>query len=171
MCHVLFFNLVSVITKMPQTPSVEPVVRSRLLPRISFQTMLILMAISAVVMAVAHSANQGGKYATAAAIGSGYIILAFAALATIFLLAWAVAHSRRPTGVILIFFAAGMVPLLTAGVKLAWINHPVTIACTFFVGLFLVSVKPPKDKLDEVASPFAEGQLPPQIFPPRDPQA
>ena len=133
--------------------------------------MLILMAISAVVMAVAHSANQGGKYATAAAIGAGFIIVAFGALSAVFLVAWGVAIARRPTGLSLLLFAAAMVPLATTGVSIGWINDPVTIVCVALVGLFLVLVKPPKEKLDEPASPFAEGQLPPQIFPPRDPQA
>lgn len=156
---------------MPQTPSVEPVVQSRLLPRISFQSMLALMAVSAVVLAVASAANQGGRYATAAALGVGFLVVTSATLMVMFLLAWCVANLRRPVGVALLFYSAAMTPLLFSRVAIGWLNDPVTVICTFLVGIFLVAIRPPKENLDKISSPFAVDQLPPQILPPRDPHS
>ena len=131
--------------------------------------MMVLMSISAVVLAVAAAANQGGKYATAAALGLGFLAIVFVTLAIVFLLSWCVANLRRPIGLVLIVYAIAMVPLAVTNVQLGWLNAPVTIACTFFVGLFLMVVRPPKDAKDKITSPFAVDHLPPQILPPRDP--
>ena len=155
---------------MSKSPAVEPVVRSRLLPRISFQSMLILMGISAIVMAVAQSANQGGRYASAAAAAFGFLLLALAFMAAIFLVAWSAAGSRKIMGLIFVLYVLAMAPFAFSGTKMGLLNSPATLACGSILGLFLVLFPAPKRKEEEISSPFAADQLPPQILPPRDPQ-
>ncbi|WP_146521696.1 hypothetical protein [Stieleria varia] len=153
------------------TPSVEPIVRSRLLPRVSFRSMMILMAVSAVVLAVARSANQGGIYATAAVMGLVFLLGTVIVLSAVFLLAWAVAHARRPVGLVLLSYSVAMIALSIAGLRLDWINEPIVVLNTFFIGVFLLFVPPPSSPADHLDSPFAADRLPPQILPPRDAQS
>ena len=155
---------------MSQTPSIEPIVRSKLLPRISFQTMLVLMGVSAIILAVAAAANQGGKYATAAALGVGFLLMVSATLSIVFLLAWGVAAARRTTGVLLVLASITAGILYGFGVNTSPLDLPTTGVCAFLVGLFLLVFSPPKPREDQITSPFAADQLPPQILPPRNPE-
>lgn len=107
-----------------KTPSVEPVLRSRLLPRISFRVLLLLTAAAAVVASLARAADEGGALAAAIVIVVGFILASFAMFVAMFLICWAV----------------------------SWFWY-----------------RPDSGSLR--GSPFAEGQLPPQILPPREPKS
>ena len=104
-----------------KTPSVEPVLRSRLLPRVSFRFMFLLMTLAAVIAAVARLAGEGGALAYAAVVGIGYLAVGFLAFVLLFLITWAISSLwYRESGVL------------------------------------------------HQGNPFADGQLPPQILPPRE---
>jgi hypothetical protein len=107
-----------------KTPSVEPVLRSRLLPRISFRLVLALMTFSAVIAAVAKAAGGGAAAAWAALVGLGFLVVCFLLFVALFFLLWMISS---------LWYEGGS--------------------------------ETPK------GSPFAEGQLPPQILPPREQQS
>jgi hypothetical protein len=104
-----------------KTPSVEPVLTSRLLPKVSFRLLFALTTMSAVIAAVARSAGQGGALANALLVGVGFLAVGFLLFFLLFLISFAVTS--------------------------LWYDGDA-------------------DTLD--GSPFAEGQLPPQILPPRE---
>lgn len=153
-------------TPNPLSPSEsgEPVLESRLLPRISFQTLLVLMTVSAVVFAVAYAADQGGQYAMGAAAGFGFLFAVFVASAAVFIVAWAIAILPRWFGIGLI--AIGCLLLFSN-----FIDKPITPAIwglnSIFVGIFLLLL--PLEKATTEHSPFADDELPPQHLAPRDP--
>jgi hypothetical protein len=115
-------TLVSVLVGLTvKTPSVEPVVRSRLLPKVSFRVLFALTALAAIIAAVARLAGEGGELAYAAMVGLGFIAACFSLFAFLFFVSWAIS-------------------------SLWYQGEP--------------------DALE--GNPFAEGQLPPQILPPRE---
>ena len=104
-----------------KTPSVEPVLRSRLLPRISFRLVLALMTLSAIVAAVGKAAGGGGATAWGILVALGFVAISFLLFVALFLFCW-------------------------------------SISTLWYDG-----------ESDMVhGSPFADGQLPPQIVPPRE---
>ena len=104
-----------------KTPAVEPVVRSRMLPRISFRLLFGLTTLAAIIASVARLAGEGGELALAAIVGAGFIFACFCLFALLFLIDWAIS-------------------------SLWYEGEP--------------------DALE--GNPFADGQLPPQILPPRE---
>ncbi len=104
-----------------KTPSVEPVLRSRLLPRVSFRLLFGLTTLAAIIAAVARAAGEGGALANAVMVSLGFIVACFLLFAILFFFSWLVS-------------------------SLWYQGEP--------------------DALD--GSPFASGQLPPQILPPRE---
>lgn len=108
---------------MVKTPSVEPVVKSRLLPRISSRWLFVLTTLAAIIAAVARAAGEGGALAYSLMAALTFIAICFAAFVLLFVFA--------------------------RGVSLLWYDAPPEL---------------------HDGSPFAEGQLPPQILPPRDPE-
>lgn len=107
-----------------KTPSVEPVLRSRLLPRVSFRLVWLLMTLSAVIAAVARAANSGYATAWAALVAVGFVLACFVLFVALFLFCW-------------------------------------TISSLWYTATTEVTE----------GSPFADGQLPPQILPPREQQS
>ncbi|WP_442506277.1 hypothetical protein SH528x_005112 [Novipirellula sp. SH528] len=105
--------------------SAQPVVRSRLLPRISFRFVFAITTLAAIIAAVARQAGSGGALATAAMVGLVVPVACFILFAITFLFSWAVSS-------------------------------------LWFQG---------DDEQTLKGSPFAEGQLPPQIMPPRETNA
>jgi hypothetical protein len=104
-----------------KTPSVEPVVVSRLLPKISSRFLFVLTTFAALIAAVARAAGAGGALANAAIVALIFIAVCFLLFAILFVISWAISslwYEREP------------------------------------------------DTLE--GSPFADGQLPPQILPPRE---
>lgn len=106
-----------------KTPSVEPVLRSRLLPRISFRLIFVVTTGVAVAAAVARAAGEGGALAFSVLMAMAVPLACFALFISLFLICWIVSS--------------------------LWYESE-------------------DDTLK--GSPFAEGQLPPQILPPRDPR-
>lgn len=104
-----------------KTPSVEPVLKSRFLPRVSFRLLFALTTMAAIVAAVARAAGQGGALAVAAIVSIGFLLGVFALFATLFLISFSISS--------------------------LWYRGDA-------------------DALE--GSPFADGQLPPQILPPRE---
>lgn len=104
-----------------KTPSVEPVLRSRLLPRVSFRFMFLLMTLAAVIAAVARLAGEGGALAYAVVVGIGYLAVGFLAFVLLFLINWVISS--------------------------LWYRESADL---------------------HQGNPFADGQLPPQILPPRE---
>lgn len=107
-----------------KTPSVEPVVRSRLLPRFSFRLILALTAVCAVIATVGKAAGGGSAVASAAVVALGFIAVFFALSAVLFFVCWLVA--------------------------ILWYEGDPDVGH---------------------GSPFADGQLPPQMLPPREQQS
>ena len=106
-----------------RTPTNEPIQESRLLPRISFRTLFVFTAVSAVIIAVARQSGNGNVVAIALVIALGFIAACLLVFVALFLFAW------------------------------------------------VLSLGAPGEPEDYASgSPFSEGQLPPQILPPRDPQ-
>lgn len=155
---------------MTKAPSVEPIVRSRLLPRISFRMMLLLTTFSAVIAAIARVAGNGGELASAVMMTLTFIVACFGAFAILFLFAWSIAVIRKQSGI-----AALLLSALVAALKIMTIiGVPLPFSVSWYlaflllvVGLVLLLV-PLRESDDLVGNPFAEGQLPPQILPPRE---
>ncbi|MFG0260921.1 MAG: hypothetical protein ACF788_00815 [Novipirellula sp. JB048] len=102
--------------------SAQPVLPSRLLPRVSFRLVFAITTLAAILAALARQAGDGGALASAAITALLVPLLGFALSAILFLFAWAVTS-------------------------------------LWFVG----------DDQDTLhGSPFAAGQLPPQVMPPRE---
>lgn len=141
----------------------EPVLRSRLLPRISFRTILVMMTASAVVFAVAYSADQGGQYAMGFSAGLGFLLSVFALSAVVFVVAWAIAIVPRIVGVALLGAGSIMALLNFINTTVAWI----WIVDALAIGLFLILF--PHARRRTQHSPFATDELPPQYLAPRDP--
>ncbi|MCA9135104.1 MAG: hypothetical protein KDB00_00050 [Planctomycetales bacterium] len=151
----------------------EPVVQSRLLPRISFKTMLIAMTIQAVLIAVIYTADQGGTYATAASVGLLFAVSLLAVWMIIFQLVWAVAFMPRLVGALMI--ACGVVLAfsrligLPAPEALNYFRTTIGLLNFQIIGWFLVFFPIGRETHFGDESPFADEQLPPQIMAPREP--
>ncbi len=104
-----------------KTPSVEPIVRSRLLPKVSFRLIFAITTLAAIIATVARAAGDGGALATAAMVALAFPTACFALFAILFLISWSVSS--------------------------LWYQSD-------------------DDTLK--GNPFADGQLPPQILPPRE---
>jgi len=102
--------------------SVQPVLPSRLLPRVSFRFMLVLTFLTALFYAVARAAGDGGAVAFAIVAAVLFPAACFAVFCILFLFTWAISS--------------------------LWYRDDSAEALK--------------------GSPFAEGQLPPQILPPRE---
>lgn len=72
--------------------SMDPVVRSRVLPRISFRSVMGLTVVAAVIAAVARSAGDGTTFAKAVIVALSLLAFFFALTAIAFLLAWITAR-------------------------------------------------------------------------------
>ncbi|WP_246112951.1 hypothetical protein [Allorhodopirellula solitaria] len=72
--------------------SMEPVVRSRVLPRISFRTLMIGTVVAAVIAAIARAAGDGATFAKAVTVAIALLGLFFLLAAGAFLLAWLTAR-------------------------------------------------------------------------------
>jgi hypothetical protein len=148
----------------------EPLLRSRLLPRISFRSMLVFTAVSAVLIAVIYSADQGGTYSAATAVGLCFALCMLLSSALVFLLSWAVSFLPRLAGASLVTIGCSLAVCRLIGVPLGgflsqtiWLLDFIVLGC--FLLFFPIGVERPPD----AESPFAEGQLPPQIYTPRAP--
>jgi hypothetical protein len=153
-------------------PTAEPVLRSRLLPQVSFQSLLLLMTLSAVVIAVVYAADQGGQYATAVAAGLAFLVAVTVVSLAVFLLSWAVSYLPKAAGVCAILLAALLLTLRLTGVPptaFGPLLQTVWLLNLFILGGFLLFAPIGREPQGGPASPFADGQLPPQIFAPRDP--
>jgi len=104
-----------------KTPSVEPVLRSRLLPRVSFRFMLVMMTLAAVIAAVARVAGEGGALAYAVVVGVLFLAACFSVFVLLFLFSWSISS--------------------------LWYRETSDV---------------------HQGNPFADGQLPPQLLPPRE---
>ncbi|MCD0462103.1 hypothetical protein [Roseiconus lacunae] len=150
----------------------EAVLPSRLLPRISFRSLLGLTTASAIVIAVVSAAGDGGAYAIAGAVGLGYLLGCFVLFVALFLLSWAVAMFPRLVGVALMVAGVQLLVARLTGTSfagLAFLTSTVSLVGIEVIGLFLLLYPIGRETQDAAHSPFAEDQLPPQIFAPRDP--
>ncbi len=71
---------------MTKTPSVEPVLRSRLLPRISSRWLFALTSLAAVISAVARVAGQGSAAAYSVVAAVVYLAIIFSLFSLLFFL-------------------------------------------------------------------------------------
>lgn len=150
----------------------EPILRSRLLPRISFRSMLVVTTLSAIVIAVAYAADQGGTYASAAAVGMAFALTILAGSIAMFLLSWAVSFLPKPAGIALIVTGVVLAVCRVAGISLgalSMLTGTIWLLNFQIVGWFLVLSRIGSEQHLEADNPFAEGQLPPQILAPREP--
>lgn len=76
---------------MTTAPSTEPVLRSRLLPKISFRVIFAVTALAAVVASLARAAGEGGPLARALLVALAFPAFCFTLFAVLFLIGWAVA--------------------------------------------------------------------------------
>ncbi|MEO1527477.1 MAG: hypothetical protein AAFX06_18775 [Planctomycetota bacterium] len=175
---------------MKREPSTETVLRSRLLPRVSFQTMLMLPTIASVVFAIAFAANQGADYARAATAGMIFLAVFIGLGVVLFLAAWAASQFARRLGIaivglgtILMFVRLVIGPVFMVqvtgplqdwlGPLAAWaaeqlVEWPWLINLQV-IGWVLICFPIGVIEEESETSPFAEDQLPPQILAPRDP--
>lgn len=175
---------------MTRESPTETVLRSRLLPRVSFQTMMLLMTASAVLFAVAFAANQGADYAKAATVGMIFLSLVVAVGVLLFLASWAASQFSRRLGMSTVTMGFSLLfvrlflgedyastlarPLaewlgpLAEWSALQMIEWPWLINFQV-IGWALILFPIGVAHEDEASSPFAEDQLPPQILAPRDP--
>lgn len=159
---------------MSNPNSSEPILRSRLLPRVSFRMMLLLTAVAAVVAAVARAAGDGG--AIARGFMSSIIFIAALAIAfsLVFLVCWVasiIGDFRSLIGLTLLFAAIVITVLLLVGAQqmAPILINAYTVILLVPIGVVLGLV-PVRDQSKDSQNPFAEDQLPPQILPPRNPK-
>lgn len=80
------------ISSKPHHPSsMQPVERSRVLPRISFRAMLVWTAIAAIIASVARAAGDGAILGKAVVAALALLVLFFLLAAFAFLVSWATA--------------------------------------------------------------------------------
>jgi hypothetical protein len=115
--------LTSVLTMPSTSKAVQPILKSRMLPRISLGFLFVLTTLGALLAAIARAADQGIALAIAAIAALGFVAACFVTFALLFFICRTVAYLN---------------------------GNSVTDATT--------------------GSPFSEGQLPPQILPPREPR-
>ena len=108
--------------RMVSTPSVEPLLKSRLLPRFSFRFLFVLTLVFALLGVTVQAAYAGYAVAISVLAFIGFLAAFFAACVVVFLVLWCLSGLR------------------VRG-----------------------------DDADTAGSPFADGQLPPQILPPSNP--
>lgn len=72
------------------TPSVEPVLRSRLLPPISFRALFGWTTLGAIGFAIARAGGRGAAFALAIEVAFGFLLLCLLLFATLSLVAWVV---------------------------------------------------------------------------------
>lgn len=72
--------------------SMDPVVRSRVLPRISFRSIMGFTVVAAVIAAVARSAGDGATFAKAVIVAISLLAFFFLLSALAFLLSWITAR-------------------------------------------------------------------------------
>ncbi|MCO8121487.1 hypothetical protein NHH03_07045 [Stieleria sp. TO1_6] len=150
----------------------EPVLRSRLLPRVSFQSLLILTAVSAVVIAVVYAADQGGTYAAAAAVGVFFALAMLLLSAIVFSIVWAISFFPKPIGIALLIGSLLLLVSRVVGMPIGtfgFFQQSIWLVNLQLIGWFLLLVPIGRDQSSQTNSPFADGQLPPQIFAPREP--
>lgn len=158
--------------KANRDSATEIVLPSRLLPRVSFQTMLVLTAIAAVLIAVVYAADQGGVYAKAAAVGMSFLAGMALVLTAMFLVSWSISFIPKLVGGVMIAIGLVLSPFALMGLPATgflFLLKPVWILNLLLVGLFLLVGRIGEDGNDQAESPFADEQLPPQILAPREP--
>lgn len=74
------------------TPSMQPVIRSRVLPRISFRMMMLVTALAAVLAATTRAAGNGAVFAKGALAMVGFVAVFFAMSSFAFLVSWMTAR-------------------------------------------------------------------------------
>ena len=162
----LFANLSRPIN-MTKAPSVEPVERSRLLPRVSFRMMILLTTLSAVLFAIARMADNGGEFAASFLMGMEFLLACFVLFAILFLFSWSIAVLRRQCGYVALIAGAVLAVLTTAKIDVWQVTNwyvPTFLVVSGFILLYV----PLRESDDLVGSPFAKDQLPPQLLPPRE---
>ncbi|TWU10181.1 hypothetical protein Poly21_51510 [Allorhodopirellula heiligendammensis] len=70
----------------------QPIVRSRVLPRISFRAMMLWTVVAALIAAIARAAGDGATFAKAVTFAVAMLGLFFLLAAGAFLLAWLTAR-------------------------------------------------------------------------------
>ncbi len=79
------------------TSSTEPVLRSRLLPRISFRFLLLLTAVAAILATLARLAGDGGAFARAILFGIAVPLSVLGVGGILFLFSWTAASLTLET--------------------------------------------------------------------------
>jgi hypothetical protein len=97
----------------------------------------------------------------------GFAASCFLAFAFLFLFSWSVAVLRRQCGLVACGLGATLGVVTIAGFRLPHITNWYLPSLLIVAGLILMFV-PLRESDDLVGNPFAEGQLPPQILPPRE---
>ena len=156
-----------------KSPSVEPVVRSRLLPRISFKAMLGVTTIAAILAATARAADSGSEFGAAVLAACGFLAIILLLFVIVFLIAWSSTFFRREVAIAFIILG-GVSAIATIFFQIGAIFFSVPIGFMYFVSVFMLVIGArmwfSRNTLAETpSSPFAADQLPPQILPPREP--
>lgn len=150
----------------------DTILRSRLLPRVSFQSMMVLTTICAIVVAIAYTADQGGNYASATAVGLCFVIGMILCSALVFLFAWAVSFLPRIIGGGLIVGGLVMLVCRLIGLQLGSMRlfqETIWLLNFQILGCFLLFFPFGRGGQAATENPFAADQLPPQILAPREP--
>ena len=86
------FSLLSAgVHETVSSPSVEPILRSRMLPPVSFRALFALTTVGAVAFAIARAAGRGAAFAVAMEFAFGFLLLCFGLFGLLSLIAWVVA--------------------------------------------------------------------------------
>ncbi|SMP74808.1 hypothetical protein SAMN06265222_11844 [Neorhodopirellula lusitana] len=72
--------------------SMDPIVRSRVLPRISFRAVMVFSVVAAIIAAVARAAGDGTTFAKAVIVGIAFLAFFFVLAMLAFLLSWMTAR-------------------------------------------------------------------------------
>lgn len=130
------------------------------------------MTLSAVVIAIVYAADQGGTYARGIAVGLAFLLGVIVLSVVTFLLAWSIGHFPRLVGVAVIVLGVQLWLLRWNAMLFGSSLQPGDAAwllAALCVGLWLLLGPLANRRGRQPDSPFAEDQLPPQIYAPRDP--
>ncbi len=153
----------------PRPSSRETVVRSRLLPRISFRSLLIFNGLAAVMIATIYAADQGGAYARAATAALIFLVTLILVQSIAFLASWSVSFLPKVMGIALIVVSGLVLVMHLIGSQVTpYLSGWTGVLNLQLVGWFLILYPFNDASSSRTENPFAEGQLPPQILAPRN---
>lgn len=124
---------------------------------------------TAILASIATNAGRGSQFARAIAGTIGFPLVCFLVFVPLFYIAWFGAAARLPAALAALTLSAALVVLEFMGLTIPIFgNLPVALFFAVFGLLLLIMFVLTGADPESAENPFSDGQLPPQILPPRE---